>query len=194
MILTINKLQAARRQLREAIRLWFTAGDPVAVHCLVGSSHQIIHDLNSQKGGRDLLYDTLVIKDEFRKEWIRLIKNPYNFLKHADRDSDRTVNLDTELTEFFILFSLLGMELLGQQHGETEGAYIAYFALNRPSLLTEKGKKRFLGHLSSQAVQRITDLKKRDFFRAYVGLRRAPAQSEPVDAFDSHSPPKRGRK
>ena len=56
MILTIDKLQAAKGQLREAIRLWFNEGDPVAVHCLVCSAHQIIHDLNSQQGWRDLLY------------------------------------------------------------------------------------------------------------------------------------------
>jgi hypothetical protein len=194
MILTIDKLQAAKGQLREAIRLWFNEGDPVAVHCLVCSAHQIIHDLNSKQRWRDLLYDSLVIKDEFRKEWIRLIKNPYNFLKHADRDPDGIVNLDTELTEFFIIFSLLGLELLGQQHDETEGAYIVYFAVNRPSLLTEKGKKKFLGHLSSEAVQQVNKLRKRDFFRAYTALRRALAQTESVGAHNSHCRSFSGRK
>lgn len=194
MKLVINKLEAAERQLREAIRLWFTEGDPVAVHSLVCSAHQIIHDLNSQQGWRDLLYDTLVIKDEFRKEWIWLIKNPYNFLKHGDRDADGTVELDTELTESFILFSLLGLELLGRQHDATEGAYILYFALHRPSQLTEKGRTTFLGPLSAEAVQHVTELGKSDFLRAYTALRRTHTQAEPVDAFDGHSAPLHGRK
>ena len=191
MKLVINKLEAAEHQLREAIRLWFTEGDPVAVHSLVCSAHQIIHDLHFQQGWRDLLYDTLVIKDEFRRKWIRLIKNPYNFLKHGDWDADGTVELDTELTESFILFSLLGFELLGRQHNETEEAYILYFALHRPSLLTEKGRKTFLGHLSAEAVQHVTELGKSGFFRAYTALRRTHTQAEPVDRLHLTAIPRR---
>jgi len=48
--LHINKLDAAKRQLRAAIRLWFDDGDPVAIHTLAHASHEIIHSLFKKKG------------------------------------------------------------------------------------------------------------------------------------------------
>ncbi len=56
----ITKFEAAKRQLDTAITLWFSEADTVSIHTLVCSAHQIIHDINQQKGHRDLLYDSLV--------------------------------------------------------------------------------------------------------------------------------------
>ena len=41
----LNKIDAARRQLKVAIRLLFDDEDPVAVHTLVGAASVIITDL-----------------------------------------------------------------------------------------------------------------------------------------------------
>jgi hypothetical protein len=50
----ITKLDAAIRQLDTAITLWFTEADTISIHTLACSAHQIIHDINQQKGHRDL--------------------------------------------------------------------------------------------------------------------------------------------
>jgi len=52
----ITKLDAAIRQLDTAITLWFTEADTISIHTLACSAHQIIHDINQQKGHRDLLW------------------------------------------------------------------------------------------------------------------------------------------
>jgi hypothetical protein len=65
--ITITKLDAARRQLGIAISLWFQDGDEVAIHTLACAAHQIIHDINRHRGGRDLLFDSLVFRDEYRR-------------------------------------------------------------------------------------------------------------------------------
>ena len=64
----ISNLDSARRQLDCAIELWFAEKDIVSVHTLVAAAHQIIHDINRRRGGRDLIFDSLVIKDEYRSE------------------------------------------------------------------------------------------------------------------------------
>jgi hypothetical protein len=70
----VTKLGAAQRQLDTALKLWFEEGDVVSIFSLAASAHQIIHDLNSKGKGDELLFDTLNIKDEFRREYIRHVK------------------------------------------------------------------------------------------------------------------------
>lgn len=67
---TLEKLEVAWRQIDTAITLWFNDGDPVSIRTLACSAYQIVHDVNQKAGWRDLLYDSLVIKDEYRREWI----------------------------------------------------------------------------------------------------------------------------
>ena len=81
----ITKIDAARRQLRTAIELWFADGDPISIHTLAAAAYQIIHDLNRRNKGPDLLLDSKYIKDEKRREFVSLVKSTSNFMKHADR-------------------------------------------------------------------------------------------------------------
>ncbi len=91
MKIRVSKIGAARRQLLEAINLFFEERDPVAVHTLVGASLGILHEhFNTD----DALWDSnlichpksIYIKDECRKEWIKNIRDAQNFFKHAGND------------------------------------------------------------------------------------------------------------
>ena len=67
--LRISKIDAARRQLDCAIELWFFDKDEISIHTLAAAAYQIIHDLKVHKGiVRDLLYDSAMIKDEYRND------------------------------------------------------------------------------------------------------------------------------
>lgn len=169
MAIAITKLDAARRQLKEAIRLWFQDGDPVAIHCLACSAHEIIHDLNQKKKGRDLLYDSVVIKDEYQKDWARRLKAPYNFFKHADKDADDVLEFDPRLTQAFILFSIMGLQILGQKGDEISRAFVFWIFLHQPDLLTEKGRK-FIDQIPKELQQTMKDIAKLDFFRVFTTL------------------------
>src|ERR1700730_15650904 len=90
--LRISKIEAARRQLDSAIELWFLDKDEVSVHTLAAAAYQLVHDLKEHKGlARELLYDSAMIKDEYRKQWIKVIKKPMNFFKHADNDPEEAL-------------------------------------------------------------------------------------------------------
>jgi hypothetical protein len=64
--LKIGKLDAARRQLKTAIALWFTGGDPVAVHALAFAAYEIIHTISKKRDPKrgELLFDATLIKRE----------------------------------------------------------------------------------------------------------------------------------
>src|SRR6266478_5939088 len=75
-ILKLKKLDAAQRQLRTAITLWFHDGDPVAIHALAFAAYEVIHTVSKKRNPyrRDLLFDTLLIKDEYRKDFCIKLK------------------------------------------------------------------------------------------------------------------------
>jgi len=112
--ITIGKLEAAQRQLRTAITLWFDDGDAVSVHTLAFAAYEIFHAVSEHRDPyrRDLLFDTLLIKDEFRRDWNKLVRREANFFKHGDRDAEAVIDFDPDLSEWFILYAIVARQLL----------------------------------------------------------------------------------
>ena len=160
----ISKIEAATRQLDTAISLWFTNSDIISIHTLACSAYQIIHDINKKKGHRDLLYDSHVVKDEYRREMVNLLKKDYNFFKHAEKDPDGSIEFDESSTEVFILFSIFGLELLEIRHSDIREAFIIWDAINNPERLTEKGKKQFIDNIPPESIEQALNLKRSEFF------------------------------
>jgi hypothetical protein len=152
----LDKLDAARRQLRTAITLWFTDGDPVAVHTLAFAAYEIIHVISKKRNPhrRDLLFDTLVIKDEYRRDWNAQIKRDANFFKHADRDPDLVIEFQPYLSQLFILYSIIGRLVCGERASDEESAFWWWFQIENPESLTEKGKKFFADTFPVEDVER----------------------------------------
>src|SRR3954447_21828987 len=92
--LKLTKVEAARRQLRTAIELWFAEGDPVSIHTLAFAAYEIFHFISKKRNPsrRDLVFDSRIVKDKYRKQWNDIIKREANFFKHADRDADGTID------------------------------------------------------------------------------------------------------
>jgi hypothetical protein len=164
---TITKLEAARRQLRVAISLWFQGGDEVAVHTLACAAHQIIHDINQKRGGRDLLFDSLVFRDEYRKEANQWLRADMNFFKHADKDPEGTIEFSPKKTDLFLMMSLMGLEGFGLRHDSTCGAYIVWFTIHHPEFLTDKGRER----VTIDQRQQFAGIHPREFFELYKTAR-----------------------
>ncbi|MBN1505843.1 MAG: hypothetical protein JW955_03300 [Sedimentisphaerales bacterium] len=167
---TITKLDAACRQLNTAISLWFADNDPVSIHTLTCSAHQIVHDINHQRGGRDLIYDSLIYKDEYRREVVRLLKRHYNFFKHADNDPSAVIEFDPKVTDFFMLFTSLGLEALGRAPDKVRGAFNIYHGLMYPKFLSKKGREKWVGALSQEVREHILNMSKYQFFVWYVHI------------------------
>lgn len=50
----VAKLDAAKRQLETAIRLYFASADPVSIHTLTAAAYQLLLDLNKKAGGEPM--------------------------------------------------------------------------------------------------------------------------------------------
>lgn len=81
----INKLEAARRQIDCAIRLYLDDGDLLAIHTLAYAALTVLTNYDKAANGGSVL--AKIIREN-PDEWSRDIAN---FLKHADRDHDREI-------------------------------------------------------------------------------------------------------
>ncbi len=89
-VIEVTKLDAARRQLRTAIRLWFAEDDPISIYSLGYAAHEVLHTLHRHRGGKHgLVFDSSKTSEESQTRITRGVKRWGNFFKHAKNDPDR---------------------------------------------------------------------------------------------------------
>ena len=98
----ISKLDAARRQLLTAIRLYFNHGDIVSTHTLAAAAFKITCNIcDKDPSLSDSLTDWVeaLVKPENKKEFWKKYHETSNFFKHADHDPDSAHEFYPEQTE-----------------------------------------------------------------------------------------------
>jgi hypothetical protein len=149
------KIAAAKSQLLEAINLFFEERDPISIHTLTCAALQILHDHFDDVGqvwDHNLIfhYDSIYIKDEYRKEYAEHVHKIRNFFKHADRDlkaGKTSIAFDTEENAFYILEAVRCLSIVeGSEyvfHPEF-GFFIYWYGLKYPNHLNDQGKISFI--------------------------------------------------
>jgi hypothetical protein len=135
--LTVTKLDAARRQLGVAIRLWFADDDPVAIHTLAAAAHEIVHTLFRLRGFHGLMFDSKLVKNEYRSDWAKLIKRPASFFKHAQRDPDSEFEFDPRANWALLLAAAHGVSRMGYEPRMEELALAYWFRIHQPDWFPE---------------------------------------------------------
>lgn len=161
----VTKLEAARRQLQTAIELWFNDGDAVSIHTLAFAAYEIIHVISKKKNRKgELIWDSLVVKDEFRSEFNMSTKKHADFFKHANKDPEAVIDFPPQLSEMFIFFCLWGLTFMNERHTDTECAFGLWFVLHRPNSLTPKGHEIMAQKIPIEDLNELRRFKKSVFF------------------------------
>jgi hypothetical protein len=167
--LKISKLDAARRQLQTAITLWFTGGDPVAIHALAFAAYEIIHTVSKKRDPKrpELLFDATFIKKEKRSEFNALMKKHANFFKHADRDGEAVIEFNPEASQYFVVFALAGLDACGERHNVEEMAFSWWMNIHKPHLLAEEAQKLIADQIPNETIRLIKTMAKAEFFELF---------------------------
>jgi hypothetical protein len=101
----IAKLDAGKRNLAAAIKLFFERGDVVAVHTLAAAAQEVMRDIATARKlpHTSILHDNPLVPEESRNDWHRAINAPRNFSKHADKDPDGTIEFDKKANAQLLL-------------------------------------------------------------------------------------------
>lgn len=133
---TITKFEAARRQLDQAIKLFFEGRDALSIHTLASAAQGILRDIMKVTGAQHLsiLHDHPQISLEDRGKWIKIINTPRNFLKHADKDPNGTLEFNAIVNEILLLEAVLLYGTVAQTYLSAANVYIGWFTTKNPEL------------------------------------------------------------
>ena len=113
-LVKITKFDVVSRQLTAAVTLFFQGGDLVVIHTLVAAAHQILVALGKTRGIGSIVKNTAGLSQSEMPEFLRTINYPFNFFKHADRDSDDRINIGPlpRFTQDFIMDAVVMLQRL----------------------------------------------------------------------------------
>lgn len=174
----ISKLDAVRRQLDCAIKLWFSDGDIVSIYTLVFAAFEILNDLNKKKGNEDVTLAGRVkrnFKAEHVEEVMALLKKPMVFFKHANRDPYDVLEFEPSNIDRLIALSLSGLHALGETTSITQEAFITWFLVQNPHL-HKVGETHITHKLTVEQIQQVRGMGKREFLNTFLNISAKRAQ------------------
>jgi hypothetical protein len=145
----LSKLEAARRQLRQAIHLFLSGGDMIAVHTLAAASLQVLVDLGVKSGMESMVKNPKLIRPEKRKYVADKFSEAQNFFKHADRDPDEILDFFPEATPFYIVDAVVLYEHVSGSSTHACKAFHVWFSLNYPDVLIDGEYKKYIERVVS---------------------------------------------
>jgi hypothetical protein len=136
----MDKKEGARHLLHAAVRMIIAGEDPFAIHLLVQSADKVITDY-AARANKTLTADFAAhIRPEKRKEAYAVLRETYNYLKHADSDWDKLLGVqDLVRLNAITLFACVAN--FGAVFGETTDHMRLIIALNSmlfPDILKEE--------------------------------------------------------
>jgi len=159
----ITKVEAAYRQAHTAIDLFFHDGDPISIHTLTATSYNLLRDLT--KGKKWMIKEILPdhAKPGREKDLINLFNKYENFLKHADRDPDESLDYETFPTEAMLWDCCSAYRRLTDTSPHPMICYNIWFKLKNPNLVTyANSDEKIHAYVSGIMVEGVS---KQEFYR-----------------------------
>ena len=130
----LTKLDAARRNLAEAIRLFFEERDAVAVHTLAAAAQNVLRDIARARGleHTSILHDNPMIELTKRKAWAKAVNVPRNFFKHGENDPDGNLEFDSGENILTILDAALILTQLDQGLLHEASVFLGWYTTAHP--------------------------------------------------------------
>jgi hypothetical protein len=138
-VIALSKIDAARREINAAIRMYFADEDPVAIHAVMAGGMQIVSDLG-QKQGMALGFEMGMeyIRKEKRKDMRNLMRALQNHIKHAQKPGDEIVIYEFRpaVLEMDLLLAGQSYFTLTKVNTPEIGMMNVWIALRYPEILT----------------------------------------------------------
>jgi hypothetical protein len=164
----VSKIDAARRQLDAAIKLWFQDGDEVAIHTLMFAAYEILNALNQKQHNENATLLGFVKKNwkpEEVEEIMQLVKAPMKFFKHADRDPHAVLEFSPSGTDVLLPLVVSAFMDLGEQITDLQHAFLQWLSLHNEAF--KDLSKPFEERHTSEDMVKIRRLTKREFLNEF---------------------------
>jgi hypothetical protein len=137
----ISKLEAARRQLETAIKLFFNDSDSISIHTLAAASHNVLKDLDDEDK-KVITNDKILefVKEDMKKEFFRIMRKPQNFFKHANQDPESELRFNPEVNEIDLFFAVWQYYQFSDDPPFWIRSYKVWFMIKKPDVFVGLGE------------------------------------------------------
>lgn len=164
----VTKLDAAKRQLETAIKLYFNESDPISIHTLVAAAYNIFKALAKKQDSDGMLIKDKfldICKPELRSEIRAKINAAENFFKHADRDPNAVLKFSPKQSELLLMDACDKYRELTAENPAFFKVFHSWYILKNPYLFklppaNEEAKNRL--------AKKYADFPRRQFFSEYL--------------------------
>lgn len=174
--ISLNKFEAAERQLLTAIRMFFAGEDAVSTHTLSEAASQILYDIRKDFGAQSILRDNSLVREDKKKVWRDLLVESRNFFKHADRDKDARHDFDDSYNHFSLLESALLYAQMKGRHAPETLVFTCWFSIQYPDVVVDGPYKNALGNFDGISAAKSEGL---GFFTRVIEAVRAHPEQWP---------------
>jgi hypothetical protein len=162
-IIEIRKLDAAKRQLDAAVRIFFNGEDAIAIHTLVGAASIVLFDLlEKQKPKEAWEHKIAESTNSTIRQVLGIARHAQNFFKHADSDSDKILPFNQRDTEQLLFVCTLNCgNLAGKDErlSVEQGIFqLWYIAVWQAIWLEQRGQMTSLVKVANQMFPDIDKL------------------------------------
>ena len=160
----ISKIEAARRQLETAIRLFFYERDSISIHTLASAAQEVLNALGGKQGQEPYILGHFLksVKEGRRKEVADKLREAQNFFKHADKDHDKEIKFDPESTLFVMWDACEMYARLTGEGTDSMKCFDQWFRMKYRETIENKDLKQLLDDIADY------DLPKPAFFETCI--------------------------
>jgi hypothetical protein len=161
----INKQEAARHLIHAAVRMISIGEDPFAIHMLVQSADKIVTDVAKQTGAKLAFKLDEFIMQEHKSALIAVLRETYNYLKHADYDHDKDLHVvDTvRLNVLMLLMAIFNYQaIFSGEFTDHMKLHIAFSNALMPDIIKADTP---LGKEMLDRVEKAADMTPREVFQ-----------------------------
>jgi hypothetical protein len=131
----VTKMDAVRRQLRTAVRMFFEDRDTIATYTVAAAVEGLLGGLLKHAGKVHPFRDSDIIVPEQKKEFLKIINRAQNFFKHSDEDPDGVlefapISLEYVLFECAVLYQLYTGRVLRE-----DWIFTFWFSAEHPNIV-----------------------------------------------------------
>jgi hypothetical protein len=138
----LTKLDAARRQVDEAIKMFFDKRDTIATHTVASAASQVLADFGKARGVPGWTRNKDIIKPEHWKKFRGAMTRFEQFFKHADQDPDGICDFHPEITPLFLAEAVEMLRLLTGKFTWPGYNFMVWFYIKYPELIVDGDLKK----------------------------------------------------
>ncbi len=172
-LVSLSKLEAARRQIESAIWLWFADDSYVSVYALTAAAHRLLKELTKQRETAPWPYATAYLSDKSADAGRIDLDDPVTFFQYAKQKESYEVS--EQWTESYLFDAVMAYGNLAEDRSPSAlmATFVVRFGVERQDLFVTDAFTLLERRVNeSFNLERLESLSKMEFLKEFIGVLR----------------------